>query len=473
MSRGRGTVRRKSEALFAAWKGRMMLLGGVAACFVISSPLSAASHAETPVERLRSLERTLGERLLARKNLQREMRIFSRELAAVKTRLMKAATVAREQGEILTQLEQRRTMLERQRAACHKAMDSLREQKARVLLAMERVSWRPLAVLTMAVLGTQQITKPVAAMRNNFLLRVKLKDLISLEGKKQAEMTAIETQHDTVAMKHHGMTLVKRAISDEHNRLHVLLRRTIVLQRLTESQSRATAHNILAISRETGSLRDLLAQLNGKKGLPENHQKSQAFSTPSTAVTQSGALQNNGRLACQARAAQSQDTNSTARPYCSVSVSKGPTDDSAHKTVAAATYRPFSQARGHLPMPTLGRVTTVYGQINDVGLASRGIVISARSGAQVVASYDGVVVFSGLLRGYGRLLIIEHGEGYHMVLAGMARIDAEMGQRLIVGEPVGVIENIIKPVLYVELRREGHPINPMPWLVACESGAKG
>ncbi len=461
-----------------------MLLGGMAACLVISSPLSAVSHVETPFERLRSLEGTLVENLLVRKNLQREMRMLSRELAAVKTRLIKAAAVAREQGEILTQLEQRRTLLERQSAACHKAMDRLREQKARVLLALERLAWRPLAVLTMALLGTQQPKNPVAAMRDNTQLKIKLKSLILLESEKQDEMTNIESNNNTLSVKHHGMTLVKRAISDEHKRLHGLLRRKIALQRLTESQSRAIAHHILAISRETVSLRDLLAQLEGPNGLQENHPNDQAedqagsipLESPlrqmrQTSVPQSGALQ---QKACQAphrMAAVRQDT-STARTDFPASSEKRPSE-SAHRTVPAATYRPFSKARGHLPMPTLGRVTTVYGQINDVGLASRGIVISARSGAQVVASYDGVVVFSGLLRGYGRLLIIEHGEGYHMVLAGMARIDAAMGQRLLVGEPVGVIENIIKPVLYVELRREGHPINPMPWLVACEGGAKG
>jgi len=85
-------------------------------------------------------------------------------------------------------------------------------------------------------------------------------------------------------------------------------------------------------------------------------------------------------------------------------------------------------------------------------------------GAQVVAPFEGRIVYAGNFRGYGELLIIEHGEGYHSLLSGLARIDSAMGQWVVSGEPVGVMGRSDRgnPVLYVELRRNGHPINPLP-----------
>ncbi len=73
--------------------------------------------------------------------------------------------------------------------------------------------------------------------------------------------------------------------------------------------------------------------------------------------------------------------------------------------------------------------------------------------------------------GYGQLLIIDHGEGYHTVLAGIARIDSVLGQWLLAGEPVGEMGpgSDGNPTLHVELRWNGAAINPLPWLA---SGAR-
>jgi septal ring factor EnvC (AmiA/AmiB activator) len=83
----------------------------------------------------------------------------------------------------------------------------------------------------------------------------------------------------------------------------------------------------------------------------------------------------------------------------------------------------------------------------------------------VVAPWDGRVEFAGPFRGYGQILIIEHGDGYHSLLAGLERIDVAVGQALVAGEPVGVVKSGEgKPSLYLELRRHGQPIDPLPWL---------
>jgi septal ring factor EnvC (AmiA/AmiB activator) len=117
----------------------------------------------------------------------------------------------------------------------------------------------------------------------------------------------------------------------------------------------------------------------------------------------------------------------------------------------------------------------VYGQNIGNGATRKGITIETLSHAQVIATYDGQVVFAGAFRGYGQLLIIEHGGGYHSLLAGLARIDSDIGQTVVAGEPVGVMGRLAgaRPVLYLELRRNGQPINPLPWLAASKNRVSG
>ena len=86
-------------------------------------------------------------------------------------------------------------------------------------------------------------------------------------------------------------------------------------------------------------------------------------------------------------------------------------------------------------------------------------------------------MFAGPFRGYGELLIIDHGEGYHTLIAGVARIDGAVGQLLLAGEPVGVMGRPLpleeKPELYIELRHEGEPIDTLPWVAATETKVSG
>ena len=91
------------------------------------------------------------------------------------------------------------------------------------------------------------------------------------------------------------------------------------------------------------------------------------------------------------------------------------------------------------------------------------------------APFDGQVVFSGPFRGYGPIVILEHGGGYHSLIAGLHRIDTTDGSWVVAGEPVGVMSTGPRGErsLYLELRRNGQPINPLPWLASREGKTSG
>lgn len=140
----------------------------------------------------------------------------------------------------------------------------------------------------------------------------------------------------------------------------------------------------------------------------------------------------------------------------------------------ARTTATLTAGRGALPLPLVGEIVLRFGQTDAAGLGSKGLSIAARPGAAVTSPCDGVVIFAGPFRSYGKLLIINGGAGYHVLLAGMERIDVEIGQTVSAGEPVGFMgigpgatvagrPGEDRPVLYVEFRKDGTPIDPSPW----------
>ena len=139
----------------------------------------------------------------------------------------------------------------------------------------------------------------------------------------------------------------------------------------------------------------------------------------------------------------------------------------------------FTALRGRVPIPVNGVKLKEYGAPDGVGGQEKGISIATRAGAQVTAPADGWVVYAGPFRSYGQLLILNAGNGYHILLAGMERISVDLGQFVLTGEPVAVMGNgshiaailatgSSQPVLYIEFRKDGTPVDPGPWWAAGE-----
>lgn len=146
--------------------------------------------------------------------------------------------------------------------------------------------------------------------------------------------------------------------------------------------------------------------------------------------------------------------------------------------IAARPRVAFAETKSRLAYPAQGQILRRYGDNDGLGSTLRGFAVATRAEAQVTAPADGKVEFSGPFRSYGQLLILDAGGGYLMLLAGMDRITAEMGQTLRAGEPVGVMGKgpssvtllgdmmqETRPVLYVELRKDGEAIDSAPWWI--------
>jgi murein hydrolase activator len=145
----------------------------------------------------------------------------------------------------------------------------------------------------------------------------------------------------------------------------------------------------------------------------------------------------------------------------------------------------FVAAKGMLPLPASGVKIREFGAPDGMGGNQKGIALATRAGAQVTAPSDGWVVYAAPYRSYGQLLILNVGGGYHVLLAGMERITVEPGQFVLTGEPVAVmgggtqvasfsapgsvsVVGSSQPVLYVEFRKDGTPVDSNPWWAVTE-----
>lgn len=143
---------------------------------------------------------------------------------------------------------------------------------------------------------------------------------------------------------------------------------------------------------------------------------------------------------------------------------------------------PFASLKAKLDMPVTGDVLRKFGDADGTGHTSRGVVIATGPGALVTAPADGYVVFAGEFRSYGRMIILNAGDGYHLVLTGMDAIRTRQGMFVFSGEPIASMGakrvasaaalalETDRPTLYIEFRKDGVPVDSQPWWTAKNTG---
>jgi septal ring factor EnvC (AmiA/AmiB activator) len=146
----------------------------------------------------------------------------------------------------------------------------------------------------------------------------------------------------------------------------------------------------------------------------------------------------------------------------------------------------FDDNRGRLDYPTQGQIIRKFGEDDGFGGKAKGVFIATRSGAQVVTPADAHVEFAGPFRSYGELLILDTGDGYHLLLAGLGKVSIGTGEFVRAGEPVGLMGanaapgNLsgdrlqeTRPVLYIEFRKSGEAIDSSSWWIGGLAQARG
>ena len=314
------------------------------------------------------------------------------------------------------------------------SLASQRNVLAEVLAALQRMSHRP----PPAILVRPQ--DALASIRSAILLgavvpdlRVaadaladNLKQLVTLREAKEKERDSLRENATALA---EGRARIALLIEDRQNQ------RQASVQALTEEEKRSAT-----LADQATSLRDLIARMEAENA------------TASAAA------------AAAEKAAEVARAENGSQPAQSL----GSADRLTPKVA-------FADAKGLLPLPANGTEVKPFGADDGLGGKTQGISLATREGAVVSSPTDGWVVYAGPFRSYGQLLIINAGDGYHVLLAGMERIDVQLGQFMLAGEPVAAMASqrlasvgpvdvgATQPVLYIEFRKDGASIDPAPW----------
>jgi septal ring factor EnvC (AmiA/AmiB activator) len=333
-------------------------------------------------------------------------------------------------------------------------------------MALQRLALRPSDALTLSPL------KPDDAVRTAILLRAAAPSIRASTRALEAELSELYRVRGEMEDQQQRVAAAAAGLLDRRRALETLADEKAAAQTALAVAGDAATARARKLADEAADLKDLLAKLEAEKV-----RRQQADAARRAAEEQAE------RERRDAAVAAAPSPRIVLKPPPGVDAAPGAPQIAAVPPAASPTQparrppedlRGFAQARGTMPFPVVGALTRRYGEGAEANAArSKGIVITARAAAQVIAPFDGVVAFAGPFRGYGLLLIIEHSEGYHTLLAGLGRIDAAIDQRVFAGEPVGAMDAEGEPDLYVELRHDGQPVNPLPWLASRTGKSSG
>ncbi|RDD61110.1 peptidase M23 [Ferruginivarius sediminum] len=382
--------------------------------------------------------------------LRRKANVLSEEVRALKAESVSVARRTQDLEADLSAVEETLASLQAEETAKQKELRDRRAQMTETLAALQRIAVQPPEALAVAP------GSPMEVVRGAMMLRVAVPAIEGRAARLRGDLEELAKLRRDIEEQRETMRATAAKLAEERRHLSTLLDRKKELRARTAAQSEAAARRADKLAEEAADMRELLAHLRRQA---EIRAEALAARTPKPPEKPAAPSESQGG-ASTAGTAATPDTSQVAR------LNRPP------------DIRAFPGNKASLRMPARGRVVTRYGErVRRAGgpTESRGIAIATRPAAQVVAPYDGQVVYAGPFKGYGRILIIEHGQRYHSLLAGLERIDAIVGQWVLAGEPVGVMGGSQgqNPELYVELRRTGQPINPLPWLAQTGDKVRG
>jgi septal ring factor EnvC (AmiA/AmiB activator) len=155
---------------------------------------------------------------------------------------------------------------------------------------------------------------------------------------------------------------------------------------------------------------------------------------------------------------------------------KSYTSRKENKSITAGTAQPaipdrgFGAQKGRLSIPARGEIVEGFGrhkhpEFNSYTV-SNGVSIAAPQGADVRSVYDGQVIFADYFKGYGNMVIVDHGGGFFSLYAHTGRVMKRVGTSVAKNEviaSVGDTDSARGPMLYFEIRYQGRPVDPSPW----------
>ncbi|QOZ65387.1 murein hydrolase activator EnvC family protein [Bradyrhizobium arachidis] len=402
----------------------------------------AIKQREQELEAARARQKSAEE---AQAKLKAEISSLGQDRTQLNQQLIDTAANVRTVETKIDEAEARLRTLSGREQEMRSSLDSRRADIVEVLAALQRAGRRtPPALLVRPEDALQ-------SLRTAMLLGAVVPELRGRAEKIASELGELVALRKTIASERDQLASDRDRVRNDQTRLAALIDERQRQQASREKDLDAESSRAIALSRQVGDLQGLITKME------------QDLQSAAKAAEKA------------AEAARQAEAKAAASANASAKSGPGAFKDRSRTTPAIA----FASAKGLLPLPVNGNKIRDFGGSDGVGGVQKGISLATKPGSQVTTPCDGWVVYSGPFRSYGQLLILNAGGGYHVLIAGMERISVNIGQFVLTGEPVATMgstsqvasilaTNASQPVLYVEFRKDGTPIDPGPWWAANE-----
>jgi murein hydrolase activator len=362
--------------------------------------------------------------------LRLQIEALSEDRGKLNQQLIESAARVRDVEAKIDATQSRLQTLDQRQQVLQKSFDDRRGVIIEILAALQRVSRQPPPALLV------QPDDALKALRTAITLGAVVPDMRAEADAIAADLADLSRVRKDIVTERAGLSQSLDQLAHEQLRLNMLIDARQKNQSAAEQALATEQQHAEQLAHQADNLTDLIARL-------------ETSLAPATRAARD--------------AGQAIERDATQPDLAALS-------DPGRMAPAIA----FADTRGQLHLPVNGVPIRGFGDPTGYGGTQKGISIATHQGAEITSPCDGWVVYAGPFRSYGQLLILNAGGGYHVLLAGMERISVDLGQFVLTGEPLGVMGGEARasaavatgskqPVLYVEFRKDGAPIDPSPW----------
>jgi septal ring factor EnvC (AmiA/AmiB activator) len=445
-------------------RAALLLAGGLILAVPFVGPLAARAEdnlsRDEAKQKLDATEEQLKSSRAQEQGLAQDVATLNAERARLNSELIAAAQKVQESEAKLSATETKLADLTDQVNVIKNSITERKETIVKMLSAMQRMGRTPppalvtrrddaLAVVRSAML-LAQVFPELKYQADN--LSHELEGLVTLEGGIRDQRDAEKSERDRLAQE---QTNIDQLLAEKKTKLAQ-----------SEAQLTSVREAAAAQAATVTELNDLITKLDAQ-------------------IARAEVAQYDAEVAAEQalRAREQQEALATPDNEKVIEIKPDRTKLAFASPDRMKPAMPFEEAKGSLPLPAQGKWVKHFGDADATGVPVKGVSLETRAEARITAPADGWVVYAGPFRSYGQLLILNAGGGYHVLLAGMNRIDVSLGQFVLAGEPVAVMgtsppaslgsDDNSRPVLYVEIRKDGKPIDPDPWWAGASEKVQG
>ena len=353
------------------------------------------------------------------------------ELKNVNKKMIAAAKKIQNGEDEILKKQEELAVLQKHLNESEEKFNSENDMLIETLAALQNLALRPSEAVLVQPLS------PVEVMRSSILLRGSVHSLESRASSIRQSIEDISNQKAQIALRLQDLEKDNKKLAMQQEDMKKLSQQKSTMYSQISSQSEEAKKKADMLASQAHNLRDLLEKLEKQKEIARRQMAEKA------------------RLAREQAAAKLHEESHGLE-----AINEYENSSQTLEQPAAG----FSKAKGRLSRPARGPLVTAFHSELSKGVYSNGIDIKTAAKAQVIAPYDGTVIYAGPFKNFANLVIIDHGEGYTSLLSGLGETDTEVGQTLLAGEPVGPMPADAGSKLHIEIRKNNHPVNPNEWI---------